>query len=108
MDQQLAGEGRRPEALPLRFSDYVALLRDTGGSVRGEEPDKPLAAESGTILRAFGLNPEQFASSIRNYARSFFTMVGHVHRIDVEAKRRGYRRRMGLRAAKQLYRNAAA
>jgi hypothetical protein len=47
-------------------------------------------------------------SCLREYSRSFFTMVGHVHRIEVESRRRGYRRRPGVSGARRLYRRSAA
>ena len=66
-----------------------------------------LTRRSESVLEQVGLSPSGFADSVREFGRSFFTMVGETHRIEVESERRGYRRRMGLRAARKLYRNAA-
>jgi hypothetical protein len=48
-----------------------------------------------------------FLHILRNYPRSFFTMVGTVHSIDLETKRRRYKRRPGITAARRLYRAVA-
>jgi REP element-mobilizing transposase RayT len=95
------------QPLPMRFEDYVLLLRETGGIVRPERVgDDALTGAAGSILEELGLSPSGFAQSVRDFARSFFTMVGERHRIEAETKRRGYRRQLGLRAARKLYRAA--
>lgn len=60
--------------------------RETGGALRGNEA---LGVQSQAVLRGFRLDPGKFVESIRDYARNFFTMVGCVQRIDLEARRRG-------------------
>lgn len=97
---------RRP--LPMQFEDYVALLRETAGVIRrnaGEEAE--LTRRTASALERVGLSADRFAESVREFGRSFFTMVGESHRIEAESERRGYRRRLGLRAARKLYRRAA-
>ncbi len=95
------------QPLPMRFEDYVLLLRETAGIVGPDGgADEALTGAAGSILEEFGLSPGGFAQSVRDFARSFFTMVGERHRIEAETERRGYRRRLGLRAARKLYRAA--
>ena len=94
------------DPLPLGFTDYVELLRWTAASIAGSSDAVP--AGGGASLDRLGLERTGFVDSVRHYARRFFTMVGHAHRIDVESRRRGYRRRPGRRAAQQLYRTTAA
>jgi putative transposase len=105
-----AGPGSTP--LPLRFGDYVQVLRWTAGSITAppgaEVSDADVPVEIGASLQRLGLQQSAFVATIRHYARSFFTMVGHIHRIDLESQRRGYRRRPGRPAAQQLYRDTAA
>ena len=62
----------------------------------------------GVTLERFNLEAGRFVDCVRHYARSFFTMVGQVHRITVESRRRGYRRRPGVASARRMYRRAAA
>jgi putative transposase len=99
-------EGRKP--LPVRFVDYVELLRWTAASVTAARGSEDVPAGIGRLLARSGLESRSFVASVQNYARSFFTMVGHVQRIEVECRRRGYRRRPGLVAARRMYRRAAA
>ncbi len=102
---QAGGGGVEP--LPVAFADYVEVVRWTAASLRepraGEVPEK-----IGTVLGELNLDSVGFVDSIRNFARRFFTMVGQVHEIDVESRRRGYRRRVGIPGARRLYRATAA
>jgi putative transposase len=100
-------QGRDAEVLPLTLADYVEVLRWSGAAVRDRQEHKPLPEGVAARLSGLGLDGGGFIEVLRNYARSFFTMVGHVHRIDVESRRRGYKRRPGVRAARRLYRMAA-
>jgi REP element-mobilizing transposase RayT len=100
-----AGAGNDP--LPLGFADYVELLRWTAAAFTGTSGDAVPGGVDAS-LEGLGLEHTGFVDSVRHYARRFFTMVGHAHRIDVESWRRGYRRRLGLRAAQRLYRATAA
>ncbi len=96
------------QPLPMHFEDYVAVLRETAGVIRreaGEEAE--LTRSTALVLERVGLSPERFAESVREFGGTFFTMVGETHRIEAESERRGYRRRLGLRAARKLYRGAA-
>ena len=89
------------------FENSVILLRETAGVMKPEGVgDGALTAEAGSILEAVGLSPSGFALTVRDFARSFFTMVGERHRIEAETQRRGYKRRLGLKAARKLYRAA--
>jgi REP element-mobilizing transposase RayT len=93
--------------LPLAFTDYVEVLRWTAAALTG--PCRAAApAGIGAALARLDLDSAGFVASLRGYARGFFTMIGHMHRIDVESQRRGYRRRPGRSAAQRLYRAAAA
>ncbi len=102
-DQAIAGD----DSLSLAFVDYVEVLRWTAAAVT-HPAGVAVPAAVGVSLQRLGLESAGFVASIRTYARSFFTMVGHVHRIDLESRRRGYRRRPGRRAAQRLYRATAA
>ena len=95
------------EPLPMSFTDYVEVLRWTAGSITEQRSDMA-PAEIRASLERLQLESAGFVASLRQYARGFFTMVGHVHRIDMESRRRGYKRRPGIRAAQRLYRTAAA
>jgi hypothetical protein len=97
---QAAGDGTR---VPMEFADYVAVLRWTAAAITA--PDEAVTEPAGlaTTLARRGLAPAGFVNGVRTFARTFFTMVGHVHRIDVESRRRGYRRRPGIAAARRLY-----
>ncbi len=100
-----AGHGGEP--LPLPFTDYVEVLRWTAASLTKPQDD-PAPTGLTTALARLELESARFVASVRQYARGFFTMVGHVHRIEMESRRRGYTRRPGIRAAQRLYRTQAA
>ena len=108
-DEAAAAERSGPgshQPLPMRFADYVGLLQETVRAIRDE---KGAELTPGTVRRveAVGLNAVGFVETVREFGRRFFTMVGEVHRIDTESRRRGYRRRRGIEAARRLYRQAA-
>ena len=69
-----------------------------------EARDGDLHGEAARTAEGLGLEPAGFIPTLRRYAQSFFTMVGEVHRIDLESARRGYTRCPGRRAARRLYR----
>jgi hypothetical protein len=66
-----------------------------------------MTRHTAVVLGQLGLSANRFVESVREFGRTFFTMVGETHRIEAESKRRGYRRRPGIRAARKLYRGAA-
>ena len=102
-------QGHSFECLPMRLTDYVALLELTGRSIREERSgEEELSPELEAALRRVGLEPSGFIPGVREFGRTFFGMVGRMHRIEVESARRGYVRRMGMRAAQRLYRPNAA
>lgn len=100
-----APRGETPLTLP--FADYAEVLRWAAASVR-ESREGPPPPKAASCLNDLGLNPEGFLSTMRTYAKSFFTMVSRAHRIDVESVWRGYKRRPGIRAARDLYRSSEA
>ena len=102
-----AAPGVRVDPLPVARRDYVDLLEWTVRSLRAARHDAVPAPISAT-LGQFDLDAGAFVDSVRDYGRSFFTMVGHVHRIEVESQRRGYRRCPGVRSARRMYRRVAA
>jgi len=103
----LAGsENGLREPLPMRFDDYVGLLEETRGAIR-DEKEAALTPSTAEFLAAVGVNAAGFVQTVREFGRGFFTMVGEVHRIDAESRRRGHRRRPGVAAARRLYRGAA-
>jgi hypothetical protein len=93
--------------LPIARPDYLHLLACTAAAVRAQR-DASLPPELTPALERVGLDPAGFIPAVRHFARSFFGMVGEVHRIDTESRRRGYRHRLGLPAAARLYRRPAA
>ena len=73
-----------------------------------EAPRAAVPAPIRATLGRFDLESGTFMASVRDYARNFFTMVGHVHRITAESQRRGYRRRPGVPSARRMYCRSAA
>jgi REP element-mobilizing transposase RayT len=98
--------GPATERLPVARQEYGDLLRWSAGAMRGETDLPP--ASSVALLGRVGLEGTAFVGCLHEYARCFFTMVGHVHRIDLESRRRGYKRRPGRTGAIRLYRLQAA
>lgn len=92
------------EPVPMGFADYVEVLRwtVTALTAAGRSPVPEPTSVAATLTRA-GLAPPRFVQGVCTFARTFFTMVGHVHLIDLESRRRGYRRRPGIGAARRLY-----
>ena len=101
-DQVQGGSGVEP--LPATFVDYVEMLKWTADAYRNRANVVPPPA----VIERIGLDPTELVETMRSYPRRFFTMVGETHRIDLEAKRRGYRRRPGIGASQRLYRARAA
>jgi len=99
------GESSR---LPIRFKEYVNLLRETSGALTGDAVEvTALSPRARASLRRQGLNGDGFAANLREFGRSFFTMVGERQLIEEECRRRGYRRCLALTASMRLYANAA-
>ena len=97
---QAAGDG---VSVPMAFADYVEVLRWTATALTAGNEVVPEPAGVATTLVGRGLAPAGLVDGVRTFARTFFTMVGHVHQIDLESRRRGYRPRPGIAAARQLY-----
>ena len=91
-------------ALPVRFDDYVEIVRFAAQSVRSESV-RPIPTDVVERLERYALKSSSFLDTLRDYPRRFFTMVGHAHRIDTESRRRGYKRRPGIGAARRMYRS---
>ena len=104
-DEAALGTGVEP--LPVTRRDYVELLVWTVRALREARRDD-IPAPIRTTLERFDLEAGSFVDNVRDYAHRFFTMVGHVHRIVVESRRRGYRRSPGVGSARRMYRRAAA
>jgi hypothetical protein len=102
-----AAEAAGVESLPITLGECVELLEATGAVIRRNAVEEALPAPAEATLRGLGLDPTRFAASVRDLSRSFFTMIGHAHRIDAESRRRGYRKRRGITAAQRLYGSAA-
>ena len=94
------------DSLPVRFDDYAEVVRFAAKAIRAEKAVVVPAAVAAR-LDQHGLDSSNFIESLRNYPQRFFTMVGHVHRIETECARRGYKRRPGIGGARRLYRNTA-
>ncbi len=101
---QAADEGR--ETLPVDFADYVEIVRFAAEAVRQSHEEEVFVPPAiAAKLERHGLESARFIEILRNYPRSFFTMVGHAHRIDTERTRRGHKRAPGIVAARRMYRN---
>ena len=99
------GQGApQPLGLGVGLGEYVELLEELSGAVGGEGE---LGEASVRRLAGMGLEPGAFVRAVRELPRTFFTMIGHVERIEVALRRRGQRRCPGIRAARRLYRDAA-
>ncbi len=90
-------------SLPVRFNDYVEIVRFAAQSLQVEQT-LPVPADVAARLDHYAIESSSFIDTLRNYPRRFFTMVGQTHLIDTESKRRGYKRRLGIGAARRLYR----
>ncbi|MCG8556831.1 MAG: hypothetical protein MJD61_16335, partial [Proteobacteria bacterium] len=91
--------------VPMLFDEYVALLRRTGAAIRDDQVDA-LPPKLAAVVQRVGLEPAQFIAAVRDYSRTFFTMVGQVSRIELEGARLGKQRVKGVGAASRLYRKA--
>ncbi len=83
----------------------LPMLEATAAALR--ERRQKLLEPAGSTLRRMGLSDGGFVEAVRSFSRTFFTMVGEVHRIRVEAKRRGLKRCCGVAAAARLYASTA-
>lgn len=106
-DEAPASQAAGRDPLPITLREYVELLEATGAVIRRKALDEALPAPVAGTLRRLGLDPARFATEVRDLSRSFFTMIGHVDRIDAESRRRGHRKRRGIAAARRLYASAA-
>lgn len=104
-----AGWSWSRQPLPMRFDDYVSLLRQTAQAIKAPaDREKTIAGAAEELLSRVKLDSTGFLESIQHFGQRFFGMVGQVHRIDLECQRRGYRcRRPGRDGAARLYRTAA-
>ena len=84
------------------------MVRWSAERIRERRGEAAPPKDVGESLKRLGLEAGGFIESLQTFSRSFFTMVGHVHQIDTESRRRGYRRRPGIPAAERLYRKSAA
>jgi len=98
---------RFTERLPATRQDYIDLLRWAAGEVTSSSAGTVPASTHATLDR-LGIQSANFVEGVRQFSRSFFTMVGAVHLIDAESGRRGYKRRPGRTAAGKLYQPRAA
>ena len=92
--------------MPMIFEDYVELVRATGRAVL-DDKQTDLDSRAATALGRVGLDATQFVPTVRQYARRFFGMVGHVQLIRLESERRGQQHAKGLAAVRELYRKTA-
>jgi putative transposase len=92
-----------PRALPMTLGSYVELLEQVGAALRTDGKSGVLSPAATSSLQRLGIAPEHFVPTLRAYATSFFTMVGHAHAIDTERERLGLQKVKGSRAAQQMY-----
>jgi REP element-mobilizing transposase RayT len=92
-----------PRALPMTLASYVQLLEQVGTALRADGKPGALSPSATSSLQRLGIAPEHFITTLRGYAKSFFTMVGHVDAIDTERERLGMLKVKGRRAAQRMY-----
>ncbi len=92
-----------PQALPMTLGSYVELLEQVGKAVRTDGKPGVLSPAATSSLQRLGIAPDHFIATLRDYAKSFFTMVGHVNAIDTERERLGLQKVKGRRAAQRMY-----
>ena len=106
-----AGPGRvdadQDLPIPMLFEDYVELLAATGVAVRAEAPERTIPEESRRLLERIGIESEHWLETVKNYRRHFFSMVGHVHRIEIYCARVDRDKAKGSAWARKLFRAAA-
>lgn len=97
---------RSPEqgGLPISWEDYVVLLRSTAQALL--ERNRESNPRFRDILERFRLNQDGFVLAVQNFSRTFFTMAGEVHRIELVSRARGCARCLGKSGARRLYRGA--
>ncbi len=92
-----------PRALPMTLGSYIELLEQVGRALRTDGKSGVLSFAATSCLQRLGIAPEHFVATLRGYAKSFFTMVGHADAIDTERERLGLQKVKGSRAAQRMY-----
>jgi hypothetical protein len=103
----LPGEIDAEDRLPMKFGQYVELLAATGVMVRRGSQQAKLPERSQSLLERVGIASENWVETLVNYHRHFFTMVGHVHQIDVYCARTDRQQAKGTAWAAKLFRDSA-
>lgn len=91
--------------LPFTRDEYLTLLRATAAAFTERAP--ALEGRATDILARFGLHGRGFLPVLQNFPRTFFTMVGQVHKIQIIGSKRGLKKVKGVGSARRLYLSAA-
>ena len=93
------------ERLPVRFSDYLELLRCTGEVVRHGKKGL-LSPSSTSLLTRVGIASEEWGETVTTFHQGFANMVGQTHNIDAECERLGQSKTKGVGFAKKAFAKA--
>lgn len=75
--------------------------------MRAAAPEGTIPEESRRLLGRLGIESEHWLETVKNYRRHFFSMVGHVQRIEIYCARVDRDKAKGSAWAKKLFRSAA-
>jgi len=94
------------ERLPIRFDDYIELLRWTGEAVRDDKRGA-LSARSASLLARAGVVSEHWVDTVTTFHEGFSNMVGQTHHIDAQCKRLGLEKTKGVGFARKAFAKAS-
>jgi REP element-mobilizing transposase RayT len=94
-----------PQALPMRFSDYLELLDWSGRSVRTDAPGK-IESRIPRILERLNVDAEVWRIAMRVRGNVFGRAMGRLDRLRLHARTLGQIRIRGLARARQLFPSA--
>jgi len=94
------------EQLPVRFDDYLELVRATGEAVRDDKRGF-LSPRSQALLQRVGIVCEQWTRTVQTFHEGFGSMVGQTHHIDAHCKRLGLEKTKGPGFARKAFARTA-
>lgn len=99
----LSGETRSSESkLPLRLTDYFALVDWTGRAIR-EDKRGAIPAEVQPILQQLGVEEANWVDNTQHFGNRFYRALGRINQIRQLARRTNRRWLHGLAQAKSFY-----
>jgi hypothetical protein len=90
-----------PAGIPMRLSDYLALIDETGRIIRTNKRGS-INKNQAQILNRIGLDDQQWLTMTQQFERCFSTFVGNETNIRTACEQLGYKRPTGISQAKQL------